>query len=286
MALALAQFPWKSRSIFVLTIVSAAVALEAPACAPPGPAAGLPAPTSCDTTEVRAGCPCPKPLEAVAGGCADHAVLLATCGPHPAGSDTCVVACGTGEALDPTKGTCLSSKEVGDLPEAAWLGLHDGERLTCPTGTLEVGTGKIGCRPANLCRFNQTWDGKACQTPAPCPAGTFRDGPTCRPFVGPSGVDLALWGDKILRPAVCPLLPLDTSPVIFHIAIDAPGNDLAHLSTSVESTSVDIATVRKTLESYADALRSLQGAGTATKTELTVTCPGQTLSAPKIQEKP
>jgi len=231
------------------------------------------------------GCPCPKTLVAVGGSCALPTTHLGTCGPHLADAEACEIVCGRGEALDPAKGTCLSTKELADLPEAAWLGLHEGERLTCPAGVLELGQGKVGCRAANLCRFGTSWDGKACVTPAPCPVGSLRDGASCKPFVGPAGADLALWADKVLRPAVCALISLNASVETYHLSVDAPGNDLSHASSSVESVAPEVGTVRKAIEAYVEALRAIQGPATSTRTELTVTCPGHPLTPPKIEPK-
>ena len=260
-----------------------AASLEATGCKPSAPPP-LPV-ASCDTTETRVGCSCPKSLVAVGGACADHAAELATCGPHPSTVDTCAVACERGEALDPTKGSCIPAKEVAEIPEASWLGLHEGERLTCPTGALELGHGKLGCRPASFCRYHQVWNGKTCVISEPCPVGQYREGGACKPFAGPSGVDLPLWAEKVVRPAVCALVPVSSTPETYHLTLDAPGNELAHLSSAVESSAPEVNAVRRAVEAYAEAVRSIQGPVSSTKAELTIVCPGQTLSAPKIEPK-
>ena len=280
----LAQFLPKSRPIVAVVVLTFLSALEATGCKETASPAATKIPGCADAPGVRVGCPCPAPLEPFAGGCAARAVLAEGCGPRPDPTDLncAAVICGRGEAFDPLRGTCLPSKELAELPEVAWLGLHEGEKLVCAEGSLELAQGRVGCRPATLCRSRTVWDGKACTKPASCPVGAYRDGAVCKPFVTNGAVDLPTWAKRVLEPSICPLLPVTTSAESFRIAIDAPGNALAHLSLSVESTATDLPLVRHAAEAHLEALRSLQGDATTTKADLTVTCPGRPFPSPKV----
>ncbi len=286
----LAHFLSKSRRIVAVLALLPLVgtsALELIACrggSPAGRPAG-PARGACPSGEVRSGCPCPPPLEPFAGACADRAVIAAACGPRPElpGAVPCApIECGRGEAFDPLKGICIPPRELADQPEVAWLGLHEGEKLVCTEGVLEVSQGRVGCRPATLCRSRTMWNGKACTKPVPCEVGYFRDIAGCKPFTAEGAVDLPTWAKKVLEPAICPLLPVSSNPENFRILLDAPGNALAHLSIAVEATT-DVPLVRRAAEAHAEALRSLQGDVTTTHADITVTCVGRAFPSPKVE---
>lgn len=283
----LAHFSPKSRRIVALLAVAIVSALQVTACrgtaSPTAPS--TPSCTGDRAAEVRVGCPCPPPLEGFAGGCAERTVVASACGPRPEGTDApCApVVCGRGEAFDPAKGICIPPKELADQPEVAWLGLHEGERLACTDGTLEIAQGKIGCRPPRLCRGRTTWNGKACVKPDTCLVGSYRDTIGCKPFVTDGAVDLATWAKNVLEPALCPLLPVSSNVETFRLVLDAPGNALAHLSISVESTSPDLAIVRRAAEAHVEGLRSLQGDATTTHASHVVTCVGHPFASPKVE---
>jgi hypothetical protein len=69
----------------------------------------------------------------------------------------------------------VAPRELAEMPEIAWLGLHEGEHLVCPAeGELELSSGHAGCRPSSVCRFREAWDGVRCVNEPPCPVGAFR----------------------------------------------------------------------------------------------------------------
>lgn len=172
-----------------------------------------------------------------------------------------------------------------DLPEVAWLGLHEGEKAFCSEGSLELSQGRIGCRPATLCRARTRWDGKSCSKPLPCPVGSYREEALCKPFVTHTAVDLSLWADKVLKPELCALLAVNLTAETFHVVVDAPGNALAELSLAVESASStpNFPAIRHAAEAHAEALRSIHGDTTTSHLELRVVCAALTFPPPKIQ---
>ena len=131
---------------------------------------------SCSGTKVEVGCPCPAGLDSVGGGCASRVVAAPLCGARPEAELACArVSCPRGDAFDPSRGLCVAPRELSEMPEIAWLGLHEGEHLECPgEGQLELSNGHAGCRPASVCRFREAWDGVRCVSEPPCPVGSFR----------------------------------------------------------------------------------------------------------------
>jgi hypothetical protein len=134
------------------------------------------APGTCGGTKVEVGCPCPTGLDSVGGGCASRAIGAALCGARPESQLACArVTCPKGDAFDPSRGLCVAPRELSEMPEIAWLGLHEGEHLVCPgEGELELSNGHAGCRPSSTCRFREAWDGVHCVSEPPCPVGSFR----------------------------------------------------------------------------------------------------------------
>ena len=233
------------------------------------------APGTCGGTKVEVGCPCPAGLDSVGGGCASRAVGAALCGARPESELACTrVTCPKGDAFDPSRGLCVAPRELSEMPEIAWLGLHEGEHLVCPgEGELELSNGHAGCRPSSTCRFREAWDGVHCVSEPPCAVGSFRplrkkpstpldagadggrvasapaaghDAGTKKPNT--SEVDAGatplpieacvsfMQGRTVIERDLCPVLPVMPNTETFRIALDVPGNDLAQLSTTVENT--------------------------------------------------
>ncbi len=257
------------------------------ACGRPAPPAALqvPACQGLGPADVRVGCPCPAGLEPLGGGCVARPTAAGACGPRVDPEDTSCspVSCPRGEALDPSRGACVAPRELAELPEISWLRVHEGEHLGCADGgTLEVAYGHAGCRPEGTCRFHTTWNGKACVKPAACPVGAYREGDTCKPLVSGRAVDLTLWLRRVLEPELCLLLPMDNAAETFRVAVDAPANELAQVSVSIEGSSRSLPTVRRAAEALTEGLRSLRVDATANHVERVVACPPRKAATPKV----
>lgn len=290
-------------------------------------------PGTCGGTKVEVGCPCPVGLDSVGGGCASRVVAAALCGARPESELACTrVTCPKGDAFDPSRGLCVAPRELSEMPEIAWLGLHEGEHLLCPgEGELELSNGHAGCRPSSTCRFREAWDGVHCVSEPPCPVGSFRplrkkptasldagaDGgrdaaaddagakkldasvadagatplpiEACVSFMQGRTVDLAAWAHAVIERDLCPVLPVMPNTETFRVVLDVPGNDLAHLSTTVENTTATRSLgsaellARRAVEADVEGLRSLQLEASTPHVELTVTCPGHTFGSPKVE---
>ena len=241
--------------------------------------------------EVEVGAPCPEGLRPVGGGCAPPSVARAVCGSLDE-DDTCApVLCPSGAAFEPTTRRCVPSRELGRLPEVTWLGVREGELLSCSAAgeaaVLEVTDGHVGCRVDRPCRFGRLWDGKACTEVTPCPVGALRaEGePACRPFVRGKVVDLPTWATTLVGPTVCALLPVSEAPERFDLVVDATGGSLSQLSVAVSGSSTELTRVRRAVEALAEGLRSVRGEPSTSHVEARLQCPKARLMPPKVASR-
>lgn len=222
------------------------------------------------------------------GGCAPASVARAVCGAVD-DDDTCApVLCSNGAAFEPTTRRCVSSRELGRLAEVTWLGVREGELLSCAAAgeaaVLEIVDGHVGCRVDRPCRFGQVWNGKACVEALPCPVGALRSehDATCRPFVRANVVDLPTWASLAMTPVVCALLPATEAPERFDVTVDAPGGSLAQLSVAVAGTGAELTRVRRAVESLAEGLRAVRAEPSTSHVETRVVCPKAHLAQAKV----
>lgn len=238
--------------------------------------------------EVEVGAPCPEGLSPVGGGCAPTSVARAVCGPLD-DDDTCApVLCASGAAFEPSTRRCVSSRELARLPEVTWLGVREGELLSCAgageEAVLEITEGHVGCRVDRPCRFGRLWNGKACVVALPCPVGSLRSerDATCQTFVRAHVADLPTWASLAVAPVVCALLPVTDAPDRFELTVDAAGGSLAQLSVAVAGTSAELTRVRKAVEALAEGLRSVRAEPSTSHVEARIVCPKARLAPPKV----
>lgn len=238
--------------------------------------------------EIAVGSPCPEGLLPVGGGCAPASVARAVCGSLD-DDDTCApVLCSSGAAFEPTTRRCVSSRELGRLPEVTWLGVREGELLSCEgageAAVLEITDGHVGCRVDRPCRFGRRWNGKACEEALPCPVGALRserEG-TCQTFVRANVADLPTWASLAVAPVVCALLPATDAPARFELTVDAQGGSLSQLSVAVAGTSTELTRVRRAVESLAEGLRAVRAEPSTSHVETRIVCPKARLAQPKV----